>query len=47
VSKVELFEVIRREHFIQGKSIRRIAREQGGAPAAGAASDWQCVSAGA
>jgi transposase len=29
VSKVELFEVIRREHFIQGKGIRRIAREQG------------------
>jgi transposase len=28
VNKVELFEVIRREHFIQGKGIRRIAREQ-------------------
>jgi hypothetical protein len=28
VTKVELFEVIRRDHFIQGKGIRRIAREQ-------------------
>lgn len=29
MSKVELFEVIRREYFIHGKGIRRIAREQG------------------
>jgi hypothetical protein len=28
VNKVELFEVIRGEHFIQGQGIRRIAREQ-------------------
>ncbi len=28
VTKVELFEFIRKEHFNQGKSIRRIAREQ-------------------
>jgi hypothetical protein len=28
VTKVELFEIIRKEHLIQGKSIRRIARER-------------------
>jgi transposase len=28
VTKVELFEIIRQEHLIQGKSIRRIARER-------------------
>jgi transposase len=29
VSKVELFELIRRDHYIQGHGIRRIARERG------------------
>ena len=29
MTKVELFEVMRREYFIHGKGIRRIAREQG------------------
>ena len=28
MTKVELFEIIRKEYFIQGKSIRRIARER-------------------
>jgi len=28
VTKVELFEIIRKEHFIQGKGIRRISRER-------------------
>ena len=28
MTKVELFEIIRRKHFIEGKSIRKIAREE-------------------
>jgi len=28
VTKVELFEIIRKDHFIHGKSVRRIARDR-------------------